>query len=109
MLAGGDDDLPWMKLAEGVKVGKTPFELAWGTGIWQYFKDRPDREHIFAQAMVSSPAWDLAMPGFFQTLPGLLSYMTADIDTSSASLPMVVCMCPVSYRFWGLLCICCVL
>lgn len=54
MLAGGDDDLPWMKLAEGVKSGKTPVELAWGTGIWQNFKDRPERDHIFAQAMVSS-------------------------------------------------------
>ena len=54
-LAGNDSDLPWLKLAEGIKAGKTPCELAHGKDIWQYFKAHPDREHIFSQAMVS--AW----------------------------------------------------
>ncbi|KAK9842173.1 hypothetical protein WJX84_009092 [Apatococcus fuscideae] len=51
MHLGNDSDLPWMKLAEGVKLGKLPFELAWGKDVWQYLKEHPEREHIFSQAM----------------------------------------------------------
>ena len=55
LLTENDGDLPWLKLAEGVKAGKTPCELAYGKGLWQYFKEHPEREHVFSQAMVS--AW----------------------------------------------------
>lgn len=62
LLVAADGDPAWSKLTDGVKAGEMPFELAHGTGPWQYFKEKPEREHIFSQAMVSSMSqWTCAL------------------------------------------------
>ncbi|KAK9822555.1 hypothetical protein WJX74_004228 [Apatococcus lobatus] len=53
MHLAADGDLAWAKLAEGVKTDKLPFELANGMGIWQYFKENPEREQVFSKAMAT--------------------------------------------------------
>ena len=55
MLAvAADCDPAWVRLADGVKKGQTPIELALGQSAWEYFETDPEKEHVFSQAMVSS-------------------------------------------------------
>lgn len=60
--AANDFDPAWTQLIDGVKTGQEPFKLHYGTDIWQYYKERPENEKMFSQAMVRSPfTWQHAL------------------------------------------------
>lgn len=43
----------WARLLEGVREGRNPFELEFGTDIWSYRRDHPEEAAIFNRAMNS--------------------------------------------------------
>ncbi len=79
----------WARLIDGVRTGKNPFELEFGTDIWSYRRQHPEETTIFNRAMnsLSGTASDAIVSAYDFSRYRLV------VDVGAGSGDMLIAIC----------------